>query len=66
MQLHEDGSAKGVPPSMADTLRKLVFAIETAETLDQLSRFPGCKLRLVFRYGEEANTASEIDLIDYH
>ena len=43
-QLHEDGSAKGVPPSMADTLRKLVFAIETAETLDQLSRFPGWKL----------------------
>jgi proteic killer suppression protein len=43
-QLHEDGSAKGVPPSMADKLRKLLFAIETAETLDQLSRFPGWKL----------------------
>ena len=80
-----DGSAKGVPPSMADKLRKLLFAIETAETIDQLARFPGWKLhplkggmtgfwsltvtgnrRLVFRYGEETNTASEIDLIDYH
>ena len=29
---------------MADKLRKLLFAIETAETLDQLSRFPGWKL----------------------
>jgi proteic killer suppression protein len=84
-QLHEDGSAKGVPPAMADKLRKLLFAIETAETLDQLARFPGWRLhplkggrtgfwsltvtgnwRLVFRYGEETNTASEIDLIDYH
>ena len=43
-QLHRDGSPKGVPPAMADKLRKLLFAIETAETLDQLSRFPGWKL----------------------
>ena len=33
-QLHGDGSAKGVPPAMADKLRKLLFAIETAETID--------------------------------
>ncbi len=26
---------------MADKLRKLLFALETAETLDQLGRFPG-------------------------
>jgi proteic killer suppression protein len=83
-QLHGDGSAKGVPPAMADKLRKLLFAIDTAETIDQLARFPGWKLhplkgdmtgfwsltvtgnwRLVFRYGEETNAASEIDLIDY-
>ena len=70
---------------MADKLRKLLFAIDTAETIDQLARFPGWKLhplkggmtgfwslavtgnwRLVFRYAEETNTASEIDLIDYH
>jgi len=43
-QLHEDGNAKGVPPAMADKLRKLLFALETAETLDQLGRFPGWKL----------------------
>src|ERR1017187_6616974 len=84
-QLHEDGNAKGVPAAMADKLRKLLFALETAETLEQLSRFPGWKLhplkgdlkglwsltitgnwRLIFRYDEQTNTASDIDLIDYH
>jgi proteic killer suppression protein len=83
--LYEDGNAKGVPPAMADQLRKLLFALETAETLEQLGRFPGWKLhpltgdlngfwsltvtgnrRLIFRYDEPANAASEIDLIDYH
>jgi hypothetical protein len=29
---------------MADKLRKLLFAIDTAETIDQLARFPGWKL----------------------
>jgi proteic killer suppression protein len=29
---------------MADKLRKLLFALETAETLEQLGRFPGWKL----------------------
>ena len=43
-QLHEDGSAKGVPSAMADKLRKLLFALETADTLEQLGRFPGWKL----------------------
>src|SRR5260221_10121612 len=43
-QLHEGGNAKGVPPEMADKLRKLLFALETAETLEQLGRFPGWKL----------------------
>jgi proteic killer suppression protein len=84
-QLHEDDNAKGVPPAMVDKLRKLLLALETAETLDQLARFPGWKLhplkgdlrgfwsltvignwRLLFRYDEQTNTASDIDLIDYH
>jgi toxin HigB-1 len=84
-QLHEEGSAKAVQSAMADKLRKLLFALETAETLDQLRRFPGWKLhplkgdrkgswslavtgnwRLIFRYDQETNTASDIDLIDYH
>jgi toxin HigB-1 len=43
-RLHEDGNAKGVPSAMADKLRKLLFALETAETLEQLGRFPGWKL----------------------
>jgi toxin HigB-1 len=70
---------------MADKLRKLLLALETAQTLDQVGRFPGWKLhplkgemkgswsltltgdwRLVFRYGRETNTATDIDLIDYH
>ena len=70
---------------MADKVRKLLFAIETAEALDQLGRFPGWKLhplrgdlkgfwsltvtgnwRLIFRFDESTNTASDIDLIDYH
>jgi proteic killer suppression protein len=84
-QLHEDGGARGVPSAMADKLRKLLLAMETAETLEQLGRFPGWKLhplrgdlkglwsltvtgnwRLIFRYDERTNTASDIDLIDYH
>ncbi|MGB7762370.1 MAG: type II toxin-antitoxin system RelE/ParE family toxin [Bryobacteraceae bacterium] len=84
-KLHDDGNAKGVPPTMADKLSKLLFALETAETLEQLRRFPGWKLhplkgdlgefrsitvtgnwRLIFRYDEQMNTASDIDLIDYH
>jgi proteic killer suppression protein len=84
-QLHEDGNARGVPSAMAGKLRKLLFALETAETLEQLGRFPGWRLhrlkgdlkglwslsvtgnwRPIFRYEEETNTASDIDLIDYH
>ena len=84
-QLHEIDSAKGLPPSMVDKLHKLLFAIEAADTIDQLGRFPGWKLhplkgdlrgfwsltvtgnwRVIFRYDETTNTASEIDLIDYH
>ena len=43
-QLHEDGNARGVPSSMADKLRKLLFALETADSVEQLGRFPGWKL----------------------
>ena len=83
--LHEEGTTKGVPPAVADKLRKLLFALETAERLEQLDRFPGWKLhplkgdlegfwsltvtgnrRLIFRYDEAMNAASDIDFIDYH
>ena len=43
-QLYEDNNAKGVTASMADKLRKQLFAMETAETLDDLTVFPGWKL----------------------
>jgi proteic killer suppression protein len=43
-QIHSGGNAKGVPAAMADQLRKLLFALETANGLDQVSRFPGWKL----------------------
>jgi proteic killer suppression protein len=84
-QLYQDGNTKAVPAAVSDKLRKLLFAIETAETLDQLGRFPGWRLhplkgqlkgmwsltvtgnwRLIFRYDEPSNSASDIDLIDYH
>ena len=79
------GDPKVVPSAMADKLRKLLFALETASDLDQMRRFPGWRLhplrgdlkefwsltvtgnwRLIFRYDKETNTASDIDLIDYH
>ena len=43
-QVHAGAKAKGVPPAMADKLRKLLFAMETAKDLDQVNRFPGWKL----------------------
>ena len=58
---------------MADKLRKLLFALETPKTLEQLGRFPGWKLHPLKgdRKGscsldQQLNTAIDIDLIDYH
>jgi proteic killer suppression protein len=84
-RFYADGEAKGVSASLADKLRKLLFALETAQTLEQVGRFPGWKLhplrgdlkgfwsltvsgnwRIVFRYDEAENSASDIDLVDYH
>ena len=42
--LHENDNAKSVLGAMADKLRKLLFALETADSLDQVGRFPGWKL----------------------
>ncbi len=42
--LYLDGDGKGVPAAMCDKLRKLLFSLETANSLDQLSRFPGWRL----------------------
>ena len=43
-QFYEEGNARSLPSAMTDKLSKLLFAIETAETLDQLGKFPGWKL----------------------
>jgi plasmid maintenance system killer protein len=45
-ELYEDDIAKGVPSAMADKLRKLLFAMETAGDSDQVaaSRDGGCTL----------------------
>jgi toxin HigB-1 len=42
--LHDDDNAKGVSGARADKLRNLLFALETADSLDQVGRFSGWKL----------------------
>ena len=83
--LYEEDNAKGVQASAVDKLKKLLLAIETAASLDELAVFPGWRLhplkgelegfwsltvtgnwRLIFQYEAKTNTASILDLIDYH
>jgi plasmid maintenance system killer protein len=40
-QLHEDGNTKGLPPAMADKLRKPLSALETAERWNNSAGFRG-------------------------
>jgi hypothetical protein len=47
-----------VSVSLVDKLRKLLIALETAQDL--------ANWRFIFRYDETTNTASDIDLSDYH
>lgn len=42
--LYEDDNAKGVQASAVDKLKKLLLAIETAASLDDLAVFPGWRL----------------------
>jgi proteic killer suppression protein len=84
-QLYEYDNAKGLQASLVDKLKKLLFAIETAGSLDDLAVFPGRRLhplkgdlagfwslavtgnwRIIFQYDGPTNTASILDLIDYH
>jgi len=84
-QLYQDADPKGLSAAYTGKLRKLLFAIETAQDIEELGRFPGWRLhqlkgdlkdfwsltvtgnwRIIFRYDEATNTASELDLIDYH
>jgi len=43
-QLYADGKTKSVPPPMVDKLGKLLLALETADALEDLDRFPGWRL----------------------
>ncbi len=43
-RLYASDDSKGVPSEMADKLRKMLFALETAENLDQMMLFPGWRL----------------------
>lgn len=43
-QLYGQGKSKGVPPAMVDKVRKLLLALETADSLEQLTKFPGWRL----------------------
>ena len=84
-QLYLDDVTKGVPAHLVDKLKKQLFTMETAESLDQLAYFPGWRLhrlkgdlaacwsimvsgnwRLIFQYDDASNTASLLDLLDYH
>ena len=44
VQFYEDENARSLPSLMTDKLGKLPLAMETAETLEQLGKFPGWKL----------------------
>ncbi len=59
--LHDEDSAKGVPPALADKLRKLLFTLETAENLEQVGRFPGWRLHPL-----KGDLKGFWSLIDYH
>lgn len=43
-QLYTDNNPKGLSAFLVDKLRKLLFALETADDLEQVGRFPGWKL----------------------
>ena len=43
-QLYKDDDSKGLSAAAVDKLRKLLFALETAQNLEQVGRFPGWKL----------------------
>lgn len=43
-QLYRLDRKRGVPPQLVDKLLKLLLAIETADSLQQLTRFPGWRL----------------------
>lgn len=43
-RLYEEDKAKGLPPAAVDKLRKLLLAMDTADDLNELEKFPGWRL----------------------
>ena len=43
-RLYDEDNAKGLSVAVVDKLRKLLFAMETAQDIEQVRRFPGWKL----------------------
>ena len=43
-QLYANDNPKALSSSVVDKLRKLLFALETADELEQVARFPGWRL----------------------
>jgi toxin HigB-1 len=43
-RFYSEENAKGLSSSLVDRLRKLLFALETAQTLEQVGKFPGWRL----------------------
>lgn len=43
-KLFERDDARGIPSDAVDKLRNIFFALETAEKIEQVGRFPGWKL----------------------
>ena len=43
-RLYDEDNAKGLSVAIVDKLRKLLFAMETAQDIEQVRRFPGWKL----------------------
>jgi len=43
-RLYDEDNAKGLSVAVVDKLRKLLFALETAQDIEQVRRFPGWKL----------------------
>ena len=43
-QLYTDNNPKGLSAFLVDKVRKLLFALETADDIEQVGLFPGWKL----------------------
>jgi toxin HigB-1 len=54
-RLYEQDDARGIPADTVDKLRKILFALETAENIEQVGRFPGWRLHPLTRIIHEGS-----------